>query len=139
MPVCRLCRNDRELEVSHIIPQFVAKRQKADSPNPFLRNWTQPDRRLQDAPKETLLCRQCEGVFVAWRMHFAGDIFTPTMDGDVLTDVVVTREHRRFCASIDKCRASSQTLRMRMESAHYRSFTTSHQKVETHDRHGAKS
>lgn len=100
MPVCRLCQNDRPLELSHIVPRFVAKRLKADSPNPFLRNWTEPNRRLQDAPKETLLCRQCEERFSRLEEAFARDIFTPTMDGNVLTGVVVTREHHAFCASL---------------------------------------
>lgn len=100
MAACALCRNDRPLEVSHIVPRFVAKRLKADSPNPFLRNWTEPNRRLQDAPKKRLLCRDCEERFSRLEDPFSRDFFTPTMNGEVLDDVVVTREHRAFCASL---------------------------------------
>lgn len=100
MPTCKLCQNERPLEVSHIVPRFVAKRLKTDSPNPFMRNWTEPNRRLQDAPKKRLLCRECEERFSRTEDAFSRDIFTPTMEGVLLGDVVVTREHRAFCASL---------------------------------------
>lgn len=100
MPICALCLNDRPLEVSHIVPRFVAKRLKADSPNPFLRNTLEPNRRLQDAPKKRLLCRECEERLSRLEDAFAREIFAPTMDGDVIDELVVTREHRAFCASL---------------------------------------
>jgi len=100
MPICALCRNDRPLELSHIIPRFVAKRLKTDSPNPFLRNMMEPNRRLQDAPKKRLLCRECEDRFSRLEDAFSREIFTPTMDGAMIDDLVVTREHRGFCASL---------------------------------------
>ena len=100
MPICALCENDGTLEVSHIVPRFVAKRLKADSPNPFLRDTRELNRRLQDAPKKRLLCRECEERFSRLEDTFSREIFTPTMDGAVIEDLVVTRELRGFCVSL---------------------------------------
>jgi hypothetical protein len=100
MPTCALCRNERNLELSHIVPRFVAKRLKADSPNPFMRNSQEPNLRVQDAPKKRLLCRQCEERFSRVEDIFARELFTPTMDGVVIDDLVVTRDHREFSASL---------------------------------------
>jgi hypothetical protein len=43
---------------------------------------------------------------------FSRDIFTPTMEGVELTDIVITRQHRAFCASL-AWRAIVMTLRRR--------------------------
>ncbi len=100
MERCTLCGEEAELEISHVVPRFVGKRLKEDSPKPFLRNTQAPNRRLQDVPKERLLCRNCEERFSQFEDPFSRDIFTPTMEGEQLDDVVVTREHRNFCASV---------------------------------------
>jgi hypothetical protein len=36
MATCALSKNERALVVSHIIPRFIGKGQKADAPRPFL-------------------------------------------------------------------------------------------------------
>ena len=100
MAICALCREESDLVVSHIIPRFVGKQLKADSPNPFLRNTQRPDQRIQDVHKERLLCRSCEERFSRFEAAFSRDIFTPTMAGEQLDDLIITPEHRAFCASL---------------------------------------
>jgi hypothetical protein len=77
-----------------------------------LRNTQEPNHRIQDVPKERLLCRSCEERFSRSEDVFSRDIFTPAMDGEELTDVVITRQHRDFCASL-AWRALVMTLRWR--------------------------
>jgi hypothetical protein len=73
---------------------------RRDSPNPFFRNGREPNRRVQDAPKATLLCHGCEQHLARFESAFAKDIFAPTIAGRKLDDLVVTRKHHHFCASI---------------------------------------
>jgi hypothetical protein len=99
--VCALCRAEAKLEVSHLISAFVARRLRQDSPGRgFLRSNRQPNQRMQDGPKDKLLCRNCEELLATHESAFARDIFAPTMDGLNLDDLVITRDHYRFCISI---------------------------------------
>ena len=97
---CALCRREADLEESHLIPRFVARSMRRDSPNPFFRNGRDPNRRVQDAPKATLLCHECEQRLAGYESAFAKDIFAPTMKGRQLDDFVITRDHYRFCTSV---------------------------------------
>jgi hypothetical protein len=97
---CALCSAEGDLELSHLIPRFIAKRLKADSPSPFLRSGADPNTRVQDAPKEYLLCRDCEERFSTVERRFAEVVFAPTMNGQRIDDLVVTREHQQFAASM---------------------------------------
>lgn len=109
---CALCGSVGKIEISHLLPRFIAKRQKADSPNPFLRDGRDWNRRVQDSPKEPLLCGKCEDLFCDFETAFSRDIFSPTMDGKLLEDLVITREHHKFCASV-AWRQLISTLRRR--------------------------
>ncbi len=100
MAVCALCRKEADLVVSHIVPRFVSKRLKDDSPKPFLRSTKDPNRRVQDVQKQPLLCLGCEDRFNRLEDPFSRDIFTPTMNGEEIDALIVTEEHRGFCASL---------------------------------------
>lgn len=75
--ICALCGKEGKLELSHIIPKFVPRRLKKNSPTGFLRNAFNPDERLQDGSKEYLLCGECEDRFNVWETEFSKKVFHP--------------------------------------------------------------
>jgi hypothetical protein len=74
--VCLLCKKERELQLSHIIPNFVYNWLKDTSPS-YIRSSQNPNQRVQDGPKHYLLCAECEGLFSKWEAAFAENIFHP--------------------------------------------------------------
>ena len=77
MPTCGLCRHDRELRQSHIIPKFVFDYVKRTSATGYMRVGTEPNRRVQDGPKRPLLCHDCEQLLSGWERSFAQFVFHP--------------------------------------------------------------
>lgn len=75
--ICALCRKEKQLELSHIIPNFVSRRIIKKSPTGFMRNPNDPDKRLQDGSKLYLLCGECEDRFSRWETAFANKVFHP--------------------------------------------------------------
>jgi hypothetical protein len=75
--VCRLCKETKELQLSHIVPKFVGKWLKKTSASGHLRNVVNANLRIQDVPKEYLLCKICEGLFSEFEKKFAEKIFQP--------------------------------------------------------------
>ena len=73
--ICRLCKNYRELQLSHIIPNFVFKWLRKSSIS-YIRKSNEPDRRVQDGEKRYLLCKECEERLSAWETIFANKIFS---------------------------------------------------------------
>jgi hypothetical protein len=76
MDECRLCGKQKELQNSHVIPNFVIKWMKKSGPTPFLRRAVEPDTRIQNY-HEKLLCRDCEQIFSPYEGKFASNIFYP--------------------------------------------------------------
>lgn len=78
MAVCALCKSDKTLVESHIIPQFVFGRIKKNSPTGFLRGvFLKPNKREQDGDKPRMLCIDCEQRFSKAEKDFAENIFEP--------------------------------------------------------------
>lgn len=75
--MCRLCKQHPAIESSHVIPGFVIRAIKSDSPTGFFRNPNLPNRRLQDGDKLPLLCADCEQRFGKAEHQFANNIFLP--------------------------------------------------------------
>ncbi|MBU8922941.1 MAG: hypothetical protein KOO63_14080 [Bacteroidales bacterium] len=75
---CKLCRNNCDLQNSHIVPAFVYRWLKETSPTGHLRSSEQPNLRRQDGQKEYWLCSDCEGMFGEWENLFATEVFRPT-------------------------------------------------------------
>ncbi|WP_152422550.1 hypothetical protein [Natrinema pallidum] len=73
---CALCKQEKELMDSHIIPNFVIRWLKKSAATPFLRTAENPDTRIQDY-KEPMLCHDCEQIFSDWEGKFAGGVFYP--------------------------------------------------------------
>jgi hypothetical protein len=78
MTSCALCKSDKPLVESHIIPQFVFDRIKKNSPTGFLRGgFLKPNKREQDGDKPKMLCVDCEQHFSKAEKDFAENIFEP--------------------------------------------------------------
>jgi hypothetical protein len=73
---CALCKEAALLQDSHIIPKFVVRWLRQDSPG-YLRSGTKPNRRIQDFHKLPLLCEPCEQKFSQWEKRFAESVFVP--------------------------------------------------------------
>lgn len=82
-PLCKLCAQNEAVENSHIIPAFVYRAIKSDSPTKYFRNLHSPNKRLQDGDKEPLLCQVCEQRFSEAEQLFASRIFLPFHNNDI--------------------------------------------------------
>jgi hypothetical protein len=81
MMTCAYCTINPTIENSHIIPAFVVRHIKANSPGGFLLNsWDY--KKLQDGLKGPYLCAQCDNVlFSGWENHFKKAVFDPVQNG----------------------------------------------------------
>lgn len=75
---CALCKKENvRLELSHIIPKFVTRRIVKKSITGYMRNISNPGKRLQDGDKQYLLCGECEDRFSSAETVFANRVFHP--------------------------------------------------------------
>ena len=74
---CPLCKKDRQLVMSHIIPRFVINLLKTKS---RLRSGESPNKRVQDGMKSLLLCSSCEELLSTWERSAHQEIFLPLND-----------------------------------------------------------
>jgi hypothetical protein len=74
--LCRLCLQPAELLQSHMIPKFVIDWLRETGPT-YFRRVTAPNLRMQDGPKERLLCADCEGRLSKDEALFAERVFRP--------------------------------------------------------------
>ena len=74
---CALCKEDKPLQNSHIVPSFVGKWLKESSATGFMRELKDPNARIQDLWKMQLLCRDCEQLLSGFETYFAKEIFYP--------------------------------------------------------------
>lgn len=81
--VCSLCKQKRELILSHIIPRFIGKWIKDTSATGLLRGVIEPNKRLQDLPKIKLLCVDCEKTLSKYESYFANKVFYPFFQDDI--------------------------------------------------------
>lgn len=73
---CRLCKNVKPLQESHIIPKFIFDWMKRTGPG-YLRSAGTPNIRRQDGIRERLFCADCEQILSREERVFAERIFTP--------------------------------------------------------------
>ena len=76
---CALCGQNRDLQLSHIVPHFVGRKLIKTSPG-SIRSSNEPNRIKQDIYKEYMLCSECEERFSAKETWFANCIFNPYVD-----------------------------------------------------------
>lgn len=82
MNTCRLCEEEKDLELSHIIPKFVFRRLKKTSPTGRMRSTENPNKSTQDGLKLPFLCGDCEDLFSTWETQFANEIFFKYQEGN---------------------------------------------------------
>lgn len=76
---CALCRQNKELQLSHIVPNFVGRKLKSTSPG-NIRITNEPNKVAQDIEKHFMLCHDCEELFSERERWFANHIFNPYQD-----------------------------------------------------------
>lgn len=81
---CALCSRDSELSLSHIIPKFVFSWFRESVPSP-IRSTRLPNKRIQDGPKQHLLCPDCEKLSSGWEKNFSDRLFLPLHSNPTLT------------------------------------------------------
>lgn len=80
--MCRLCLSHPAIEESHVLPRFLFRSIKSDSPTGFFRNPNDPNRRFQDGDKFPLLCAGCEQRFGDAESKFARHVFSAFHSSD---------------------------------------------------------
>ncbi|WLR52488.1 hypothetical protein LC040_06180 [Bacillus tianshenii] len=78
---CALCNKDTTLELSHIIPKFVYRSMKKNSPTGNMRLMSEPNRKIQDGDKQQMLCGECEDLFNQDETTFANTIYHKYQSG----------------------------------------------------------
>lgn len=101
MPVgtCRLCKNDAEIQLSHVIPAFAFRWLSQSAGDGHLRATDAPNRRVQDGQKRHWLCTVCEERFSVWEGDFASKLFHP-FTLDATKAITYTKWLLLFCTSL---------------------------------------
>lgn len=76
MKKCALCGEEKEIQLSHIIPKFIGRHLKKTSVG-NIRSTEDPNKTVQDLEKHYLLCHDCEERFSASERWFANNVFYP--------------------------------------------------------------
>ena len=100
-PLCKLCEDNEDLKVSHVLPRFVGKYLKDTSATGFLTavNEDGQPRRSQDLYKRKLLCIRCESVLNEAENFFANAVFYPFKKGKLET-IPIDDRLGRFAVSV---------------------------------------
>lgn len=82
---CRLCLRDEPLQKSHIIPKWIWKPLKADEGwfYGLYNEQDSPEHRLQDGPKELLLCWDCEQQIGKYERYVRQLLYGKPEEGDI--------------------------------------------------------
>ena len=78
---CALCRQNKELQLSHIVPHFVGRKLIKTAPG-NIRITNEPNKVAQDIEKHFMLCHDCEELFSAKEKWFANNIFNPRQNNN---------------------------------------------------------
>ncbi len=97
---CHLCLRDKYLQLSHVLPKFIFKWYKHNSPS-YLRSGLEPNMRIQDGEKEYLFCEECEQRFSKWEDRFAREVFPKLQDPENANPIVNYKEWAiKFATSV---------------------------------------
>ncbi len=101
MAICKLCREDRTLCNSHIIPDFLFKR-LLDGDGTFDAHSTNEDvaaKKFFSTFSEKLLCKECEQRFAEWEGYVSNQIFnddgTPKISCKTGTTLVLSVDYAK--------------------------------------------
>ena len=78
--ICRLCKREAELQLSHILPAFAYRWLRESSGNGFIRTNQEPNKRVQDGEKRPWLCFACEQRLSNSEGEFANRLFYPYLE-----------------------------------------------------------
>lgn len=81
---CKLCQRDRPLRKSHIIPAFLWKPLKQEEGKFYAlsSNANKSEFKVQDGPKEPMLCEDCEQQFGRYENYVRQVLYSKPDDGD---------------------------------------------------------
>jgi len=96
---CRLCQQEADLKLSHILPAFVYRWLKKSGGGGHLRHGMEPNRRIQDGLKLYWLCSSCEDRLNLSETTFATNLFYPYID-ESSSQFRYSRWLLHFCASL---------------------------------------
>lgn len=82
MQSCQLCLVNPAIRNSHVLPSFLFRAIKFDSPTGFFRNPNDPNRRFQDGDKVPILCDECEQRFGNAERKFEQYVFSAFHNSD---------------------------------------------------------
>lgn len=80
---CALCKKNKSLALSHIIPSFVTKWIKNTSATGYLRFAENINLRVQDSKKIRLLCYDCEQILNTFETKFSNTVFHPYVNNEL--------------------------------------------------------
>ena len=72
---CALCKKEKALKKSHIIPKFFCNYIKSNSPTNRGRSGKNVNKPLQDSLKKEMLCADCEKKFSRYETYFSNNFF----------------------------------------------------------------
>lgn len=96
---CALCKEEKEMMDSHIIPKFFYKYIISTSPLKGIRNAKNPNKRDEDGIKRKLLCKECELRFSKYEDDFSQNVFSKVKENSIYRRVV-TEKTIYFCMSL---------------------------------------
>ncbi len=97
---CAFCGDLSDLKESHIIPKFVFNWFKDSSPS-AIRSIDEPNLRVQDGIKQSLLCSKCEELFSGWERSFCEKLFLPLHSSPYINTPITYNEWAlKFAVSI---------------------------------------
>jgi len=96
---CYLCKNEKFLEKSHVIPKFVSDWLKKTSVTGKMRSANLPNKRVQDLDKKRLLCHDCEQKLSKYEKYFSENLFKPFLNAN--NPIIFYNENlKKFAVSI---------------------------------------
>lgn len=96
---CHLCKEDKELMESHIIPKFIFRWIKKTSITGKLRSTDNPNLRKQDGKTKKIFCADCEQKLSVIEKYFKEEFFDKAKNNN-LEKSEVTIELFDFCVSL---------------------------------------
>ncbi len=100
--ICRLCKKNKKLAESHLVPKMFFREIKQKSITGGMRLISNPNKRLQDGIKLPFLCHECEQRFSKYEKFFSDNYFSQAKKEPLLINEYHTRsdELKYFILSV---------------------------------------
>jgi len=97
---CKLCKLDKDLQLSHIVPKSIYKWIKKTSGSGRMRRGSNMNVPVQDGLKFYLLCKECEQLFSPYEKYFMEEVFTKINDAECISTFSYDSRLFYFLASV---------------------------------------